>query len=238
MDNPLRDREYARIVTELTTRHAGTFTREEVFDIVDDSRVRLEETSRIHTYLPVFVQRFAKERLGSMARERGGAEKGATHLLFVSDGNAGRSQMAAAFAAELGEGRHLASSAGLQPGYAVLPEVEAAMREREIRLSETFPKPVVEDVMSAADVVVGLGVADEDLPRARQMITWDIPPVADLGPEGVRATRDDIEERVTDLLNDLEDDGSATTRRRRRAVELAADRSQGGGPYRGRHRAP
>lgn len=208
MGQPDRDREYERIVEELFERFSGIFTREEVVGVVEDSRARLEETATVDMYLPVFAQRFAKERLGSLARERGGPEKGATRLLFVCNGNAGRSQMAAAFATAVGEGRHVASSAGLNPLRSVLPEVEEAMRERGIELPEAFPKPVTDDVMSAADVVIGLGVAEEDLPTARQTILWDIPPVVDRGPEEVRAARDDIEARVQDLVADLDrDDG-------------------------------
>lgn len=114
--------------------------------------------------------------------------------------------MAAAFAAAIGDGSCIASSAGLNPLQSVLPDVEAAMRERGIELPEAFPKPVTDDVMSAADVVIGLGVAEEDLPRARRAILWDIPPVVDRGPEEVRAARDDIEARVRVLLTDLETD--------------------------------
>ncbi len=211
MAHPDREREYERIVEELLERHAGTFTREEVEGVVHDSRSRLEATATVETYLPVFVQRFARERLGSLARDRGGPEKGAVRLLFVCNGNAGRSQMAAAFAAAIGEGRCLASSAGINPLQSVLPEVESAMRERGIELPETFPKPVTEDVMSAADVVIGLGVAEEQLPEARRTVLWDIPPVIDRSPEEVREARDDIEQRVAELVADLDEEGSVGT---------------------------
>lgn len=207
MDQPDRDREYERIVEELFERYAGVFTRDEVAEVVGDSRSRLEATATVDTYLPVFAQRFAKERLGSIARQRGGPEKGASRLLFVCNGNAGRSQMAAAFATALGEGRYVASSAGINPLRAVLPDVQAAMQERGIDLPEAFPKPVTEDVMSAADVVVGLGVEEGQLPEARQTILWDIPPVVDRGIDEVRAARDDIESRVKALVADLDDDG-------------------------------
>lgn len=207
MSQPDRDREYERIVEELFERFSGIFSRDEVVAVVEDSRARLEETATVDTYLPVFAQRFAKERLGSLARERGGPEKGATRLLFVCNGNAGRSQMAAAFATELGEGRQVATSAGLNPLQSVLPDVAEAMRERGIELPEAFPKPVTDDVMSAADVVVGLGVAEADLPKARRTVLWDIPPVVDRSPDEVRAARDDIEARVRDLLADLDADG-------------------------------
>lgn len=208
MTHPDREREYERIVEELLERHSGTFTREEVGKVVSDSRVRLESTATVETYLPVFVHRFAGERLGSLARERGGPEKGVSRLLFVCNGNAGRSQMAAAFTAALARGRCVATSAGLNPLQSVLPEVEAAMRERGIELPEAFPKPVTEDVMSAADVVVGLGVAEEQLPAARRRILWDIPPVVDRSPEEVREARDEIERRVAELVADLDEEGS------------------------------
>lgn len=208
MTHPDREREYERIVDELLERHAATFSRAEVEDVVGDSRRRLEATATVDTYLPVFVQRFARERLGSLARGRGGPEKGVTRLLFVCNGNAGRSQMAAAFATALGEGRCVASSAGINPLQSVLPEVGAAMRERGIELPEAFPKPVTEDVMSAADVVVGLGVDEGQLPEARRTVLWDIPPVVDRSPEEVRAARDDIEARVAELVADLGVEGS------------------------------
>lgn len=208
MTHPDREREYERIAEELLERHAGTFAREEVVEVVGDSRARLEATATVETHLPVLVHRFAGERLGSLARERGGPVKGVSRLLFVCNGNAGRSQMAAAFAAALGEGRCVASSAGINPLQAVLPEVEAAMRERGIELPEAFPKPVTEDVMSAADVVVGLGVGEEQLPQARRRILWDIPQVVDRSPEEVREARDDIERRVAELVADLGEEGS------------------------------
>ena len=81
------------------------------------------------------------------------------------------------------------------------------MRERGVALPEAFPKPVTDDVMSAADVVVGLGVAEAGLPKARRTVLWDIPPVVDRSPDEVRAARDDIEARVRDLLADLDADG-------------------------------
>lgn len=199
-----RDRELERIVDELHDRYAGTFTRDEVAQIVGDSRARLERTATVDTYLPVLAQRFARDRLRSIARSRGSAERGTTHLLFVCNGNAGRSQMAAAFTEAIGEGRYVASSAGLDPLDAVLPDVRAAMREKGIELPEAYPKPITDDVFSAADVVVGLGVAENDLPVARHKVLWDIPPVIDRSPAQVRAARDDIEARVRGLVADLD----------------------------------
>lgn len=208
METQGRDREFERIVDELVGRYGSAFSREEVAEVVADSRSRLEETATVGTYLPVLAQRFATERLRSLAKARGGPAKGVTHLLFVCNGNAGRSQMAAAFAAALGDGAVVASSAGLNPLQEVLPDVRAAMREKGVELPEAYPKPVTDDVFAAADVVIGLGVAEDDLPQARQRILWDIPPVVDRGPAEVRAARDDIEARVRSLLADLADDGT------------------------------
>ncbi|WP_162787023.1 low molecular weight phosphatase family protein [Janibacter anophelis] len=204
METQDRDREFERIVDELV----GRYSREEVAGVVADSRSRLEETATVGTYLPVLAQRFATERLRSLAKARGGPAKGVTHLLFVCNGNAGRSQMAAAFAAALGSEAVVASSAGLNPLQEVLPDVRAAMQEKGVGLPEAYPKPVTDDVFAAADVVIGLGVAEGDLPQARQRTLWDIPPVVDRGPAEVRAARDDIEARVRSLLSDLADDGT------------------------------
>lgn len=203
------DREYERIIDELAARYAGQIPRNEVAEVVHDSRDRLAATARVDSYVAIFTHRFARDRLAALAKQRGGSAKGATSVLFVCNGNAGRSQMAAAFATAMGNGAVTAVSAGLNPMDAVLPEVRAAMTERGIELPEAFPKPVTREVTDAVDVVVGIGLDESDLPSARQVITWAIPPVVGQGPAEVRAARDDIEARVRGLVDDLADEGAA-----------------------------
>ncbi|WP_156466325.1 arsenate-mycothiol transferase ArsC [Janibacter sp. Soil728] len=202
-----RAHEYRRITDDLADRFEGLFTRDEVDEIVADSRAQLERTATIDTYLPVFVARFAKERLGAAARDRGGSAKGVHRILFVCNGNAGRSQMAAAFAEAVGGQAVIAASAGINPMASLLPEVRTAMTEKGIELPEAFPKPVTREVTSAMEVVVGIGLTEQELPEAQQVVTWDISAVVGRSPQEVRVARDDIEARVRDLIGDLVDDG-------------------------------
>lgn len=199
---------YDAMVEALHARYADCISADEVRTTVADSRERLRAQSTVDAYEHIFVERFAKERLRAMASERSGSTKGVQRLLFVCNGNAGRSQMAAAFAAQLGGGRVEATSAGVNPMSDVLPDVRTAMAERDVSMPEAFPKPMTNDVTAAADVLVSIGVPVADLPgTGRQTIMWDIAPVVGQGIDTVRATRDDIEQRVRSLVADLLDDG-------------------------------
>lgn len=158
----------------------------------------------ITEYLPLFVRRFAKERLQTMARQEGRVAQEVKQVLFVCRGNAGRSQMAAAFAEHFGQGHVRCLSAGTDPLAEVLPQVRQVMIEKGIELPEAFPKPVTAAATEAADVIVTMGVAEDALPaRGKQQISWDIAPVVGESLEVTRATRDDIEQRTRDLVKEL-----------------------------------
>ncbi len=198
---------YQGIVDDLSERYAGTFSRSEVVAAVEDSRQRLEPTAKVTAYLPIFVRRFARDRLLSIAEREGRTAKEVLHVLFVCRGNAGRSQMAAAFAEQLSEHRLRASSAGTEPSeHGVLPDVHDAMAEKGYDLRESFPKPVTEDAADAADVIVTMGVDEQHLPaHGKHTIQWDVAPVVGEPTETVRRVRDDIERRVRDLVVALVD---------------------------------
>lgn len=188
------------IVDDLADRYGGAFTREEIEVVVTDSHDELSKTSRSAQYLPVFVRRFAKERLVGMAEGKGMDRAGMQDVLFVCNGNAGRSQMAAALANDLAQGRIRAWSAGVDPMSEVLPQVVEVMRERGIDMSDTFPKPMTGDVTRAAEYIVAIGVVDSDLPaHGRQVLHWDIPPVVGQDVQATRAARDALEGLVREL---------------------------------------
>ena len=58
-------------------------------------------------------------------------------------------------------------SAGSAPSDEVNPLVVEALREAGVDLSEAFPKPLTDEVVRAADVVITMGCGDclPDLPR-------------------------------------------------------------------------
>jgi arsenate reductase len=127
------------------------------------------------------------------------------NVLFVCLHNAGRSQMSEALFAQAAAGRHEARSAGTTPGDRVHPAVVTAMRERGIDLSDRTPRALTQELAEWADVVVTMGCGDEcPYIPGRPYLDWDLPDPKDQPIEAVRATRDEIERRVTELARELE----------------------------------
>lgn len=193
-----------KIVDRLADRYAGSFDRDEIDQLVTDSAEQLGRTSKAPQFLPILVERFAGGRLELLAHDRGLTAGAVPDVLFVCNGNAGRSQMAAAFLNARAQGRLRGWSAGVNPLGEVLPDVVAAMQEKGIDLDEAFAKPVTRDITAAVDYVVAIGVSDEDLPQhGKHQVDWAVPPVVGTDLDHVRRTRDDIEQRVLRLVDDL-----------------------------------
>jgi arsenate reductase len=125
-------------------------------------------------------------------------------ILFLCVHNAGRSQMAAAFARELGGDRLLVYSAGSAPGETLNPAVVAAMSEAGIDISFERPKKLTDQMALDADVIVTMGCGDEcPYYPAKRYDDWILTDPAGQSLEVVRAVRDDIKARVTSLLGEL-----------------------------------
>src|SRR4051794_10663633 len=125
--------------------------------------------------------------------------------LFVCLHNAGRSQMSAALFERAAGGRHRALSAGTSPGERVHPEVVEVMNELGIDLSDRKPQKLTTDLAEQADVVVTMGCGDEcPYIPGKRYLDWDLEDPKGRPVEEVRATRDDIAQRVEQLVADLE----------------------------------
>jgi arsenate reductase (thioredoxin) len=125
-------------------------------------------------------------------------------VLFVCVHNAGRSQMAAGLLDHYAKGRVEVRSAGSTPTDQINPAVIAAMDEIGIDLSKEFPKPLSDEVVEAADVVVSMGCGDScPVFPGKRYLDWELPDPAGKGVEEVRAIRDEIDERVKALLAEL-----------------------------------
>jgi arsenate reductase len=129
---------------------------------------------------------------------------GKPSVLFVCVHNAGRSQMAAAFLAELSGGAVEVRSAGSVPADRVNPAAVEAMREVGIDLGGQLPKVLTTDVVQASDVVITMGCGDTCpvFPGTRYL-DWSLDDPAGRGVEAVRPIRDEIRRRVEALLADL-----------------------------------
>jgi arsenate reductase (thioredoxin) len=127
-------------------------------------------------------------------------------VLFVCLHNAGRSQIAAGFLDKLADGHVSVLSAGTEPGEEINPRVVEAMAERGIDLSNKFPKPLKDDAVRAADVVITMGCGDAcPIYPGKRYEDWDLEDPAGKDLETVRRIRDEIEARVRRLVGELLD---------------------------------
>ena len=129
---------------------------------------------------------------------------GTAQVLFVCVHNAGRSQMAAALLQRAAGDGVTVRSAGSTPAAEVHANVKRAMAEVGIDLGRESPKPLTNDFLEAADVVVTMGCGDAcPIYPGKRYLDWDLPDPSGKPLAGVRAIRDDIEQRVRALVDEL-----------------------------------
>src|ERR671911_2050478 len=185
---------------KLRDEFAGIFSRETVERFMAESLDALKD-SRLKDFVPLFVHRFARERLRALGQVEGTITKTVPEVLFVCVQNAGRSQMAAALLDHYAEGRVHVRSAGSDPADRINPNVVAAMAELGIDIGKEFPKPMTDEVVQAADAVVTMGCGDAcPIYPGKHYEDWEVDDPADADLDGVRRIRDDIAERVHRLL--------------------------------------
>jgi arsenate reductase len=125
-------------------------------------------------------------------------------VLFVCVGNAGRSQIAPALTHHLSRGRVAVRSAGSAPARHLNPVVVQVMGELGLDLSGERPKPLTDEVLRAADVVIRMGCGDAcPLYPGKKYEDWEVGDPRGQPPEQVRRIRDDIRQRVQRLLSEL-----------------------------------
>jgi arsenate reductase len=194
-----------RLVDQLAVRFAGVFARGTIDRYVFESYTALARTATVTAHLPVLAGRFATERLTALAQAKGVIDSDVCEILFVCVHNAGRSQMAAALMAHHGGDRVHVRSAGSQPTPSIDAAVVEAMAEVGIDLAAEFPKPLTDDVVRAADVVVTMGCGDAcPVYPGKRYLDWELEDPAGQPIETVRRIRDDIRGRVEGLLRELD----------------------------------
>jgi arsenate reductase len=204
MGRLMRGRLDATIV-ELTDEFRGVFSRETVARYVQESFEQLGDRPTVGpNFLPVIAQRFAREQLWAAAQSQGIVEKVLPEVLFVCEHNAGRSQMAAALADRLSDGWVGVRSAGSHPEEQIDPVVVEAMSELGIDVTLEFPKPLTDEVVRAADVVVTLGCGDAcTVYPGKRYEDWPVDDPAGQPLEVVRRIRYELYHHVCELLETL-----------------------------------
>jgi arsenate reductase (thioredoxin) len=194
---------FARGIEALHEDFHGIYSLETIERFVDESIDRLSG-ARVVDFIPLFVHRFARERLRALAQAQGAIVRDVPEVLFVCVHNAGRSQMAAALLDHHAKGKVHVRSAGSDPADRINPAVAAAMDEWGIDLSREFPKPLTDEFVRAADVVITMGCGDAcPIYPGKRYEDWELQDPAGQPVEVVRRIRDDIDARVQQLLAEL-----------------------------------
>src|SRR5918994_1895497 len=202
MDGITRDH-LEKGLESLADEFEGVFSRETVERFMAESLEQLKG-SRLKDFIPLFVHRFARERLRALGQVEGTITKDVPEVLFVCVETAGRSQMAAALLNHYAHGRVHVRSAGSDPADRINPNVVAAMAELGIDIGKEFPKPMTDEVVQAADAVVTMGCGDAcPIYPGKHYEDWEVDDPAEAELDGVRRIRDDIAERVHRLLDEI-----------------------------------
>jgi protein-tyrosine-phosphatase len=102
------------------------------------------------------------------------------------------------------EGRIHVRSAGSAPADEINPAVIEAMDELGVDMSEEFPKPLTDEVVKAADVVITMGCGDAcPIYPGKKYEDWELDDPAGQDVAAVRTIRDQIDERVQRLIAEL-----------------------------------
>jgi protein-tyrosine-phosphatase len=189
---------------KLGDEFAGTFSVETIELFLQTSYDEFASRATVSNFLPLIAERFARQRLNALARLEG-RHDGVPIVLFLCVHNAGRSQMALGWFNHHAGDRAVAWSGGSEPTSEVNPAAIEAMREVGIDISGEFPKPWTDEIIRAADVVVTMGCGDAcPIFPGKRYEDWELDDPAGKDLEGVRPIRDEIRERVRNLLASLE----------------------------------
>lgn len=191
----------------LESEFAGVFSVETIERYMTESVEQLP-AARIKNFIPLFVHRFARERLRALGQSEGSISKVIPEVLFVCVQNAGRSQMAAGLTDQLAGGRVHVRSAGSEPAEEINQNVVTAMAEVGIDVAQEFPKPMTDEVVKAADAVITMGCGDScPIYPGKKYEDWTLDDPAGQDLETVRRIRDEIQTKVERLIRDLGAEG-------------------------------
>lgn len=192
-----------RIAQQLGQRFRTTFSQHTVDRHIADSYDELASRSQVSRHLPMLTNRLATDRLSSIAAARGITLRPVPAILFVCQQNAGRSQLASAWAQHLAGDLIVVASAGTDPAPGVQPVVRAILEEAGLSAEQT-PRPLTDDAVRCADVIVTMGCGDAcPVMPGRRYFDWPVQDPAGQPRHVVETIFEDIKGRVDDLLCEM-----------------------------------
>ncbi|WP_369370252.1 metalloregulator ArsR/SmtB family transcription factor [Promicromonospora sp. Populi] len=200
-----------RLATSLAERFPGTPERE-CLRVVRESFAALARRGGHAAYLVPLTEHFARQRIIDAEKVRALDAEHKPQVLFVCVANAGRSQLAAALMQHYAGDRVVVRSAGSAPASDVHAAVRTILDElgdpvaadTVDDVSRFYPKPLTDDAVRAADVVVTMGCGDAcPILPGKRYEDWMVGDPALASPAGVAAIRDELDGRVRGLLASL-----------------------------------
>ena len=203
--NPAMQHQIDRMLADLCSEFAGRFDRDRIEDLMADSVERVTKTATVFDFVPLMAYRFTRERLNAIGRAQYQDAQGAWDVVFVSLSGGGRGQIAAALTAKLSRKRVSVHSAGTATSAEIDPHVRTAIAELGLDPDEQFARPVTDEVLRGADVIVTMGhsVGQVEIPQGVRHEDWRIGDPIGAPIQEIRRVRNDIEYRVRALLSDL-----------------------------------
>ncbi len=182
----------------------GSLNVETIDRFLNDSLDVIMGKAQTTQWVPLLAERFARDRLRALIRLESDGIGLNPSVLFLCVHNAGRSQMAAGWMRHFGGDGVDVFSGGSEPGNEVNAAAIAAMAEKGIDISTEIPQPWADEIVRAADVVVTMGCGDAcPIYPGKRYLDWEITDPSGKTVEEVRPIRDDIEQRVRQLLGEL-----------------------------------
>ena len=201
--DPATRRRIQHELDQLRAEFDGTFSAETIERYISESTDDLS-SARIQRYLPLFVARFARERLRALGQAQGVIVKDVPVVLFLCTHNSGRSAAARVLLDHYARGRVEVLSAGSEPGDQLNPSVVAILTERGLDATKEFPKPITDEIARAADVIVTMGCGDAcPVHPGKRYLDWELTDPAGLPIDRVRPIVHEIDQRVQTLLAEL-----------------------------------
>ena len=189
----------------LQDKFEGIFSPETIERYINDSLDQLLPNSEVVSFVPIFVERFAKDRLRALAKVEGKMISDKPSVMFLCVHNAGRSQMASGWLKHLSSDRVDVFSGGSEPASTVNPAAIEAMAEVGIDIRTEYPKPWTDEIIRAADVVITMGCGDAcPVYPGKRYEDWVLDDPEGLGLDAVRPIRDEIRRRVEALIGRLQ----------------------------------
>lgn len=203
--DPATEHQIERMVDDLCTEFAGQFPRSQIEEVIQDSVDRILMTARVFDFVPLMAYRFTRERLNSIRRAEGEDATGRWDIVFVSLSGGGRGQLAAALTMMLSGKRVSVHSAGTAARAEIDPLIRTAIAELGLDPDQEFARPVTDEVLRGADVIVTMGhsVGSIEIPPGARHEDWRVGDPIGAPIDEIRRVRTDIEYRVGALLSEL-----------------------------------